>query len=83
MIADEVVALIEEFASQVTKLPGVSRTNPHAFAEAKSELAGAMIAKAKQLRTVPRAPGKPVGAIALGVRMIGKREVAVVTRRRV
>ena len=79
-----VAELLERFADQVIQLPGVSRTNPHAFAEAKSELRGDMIAEAKRLRTMATpAPVRGfVGAIAPGVRTFGRREVPVVSRAR-
>ena len=80
MIAHEVADLLERYASQVTKLPGVSRTRPYAFAEAKSELAGAMIAEARRLRTVPRAPMRP-GLIVPGTITVGRREIRVERRR--
>ncbi|WP_158811204.1 hypothetical protein [Beijerinckia sp. L45] len=77
----ETAELLEQFASKVTQLPGVSRTNPHAFAEAKSELAGEMTALARKFRTVPRVPGQP-GAIRPGLRIIGQRQIIVETRRK-
>ena len=80
MTSFEVADILERYASQVTRLPGVSRTNPHAFVEAKSELAGDMVRKAKELRTLPRVfAGR--GAIHPGVRTIGRREVRVEVRR--
>ena len=76
----EVAELLERYASKVTKIPGVSRLNPHAFAEAKSELAGEMVAEAKSLRTQPRmAPDHD--AIRPGIRVIGLRKVVVERRR--
>lgn len=84
MTPHDVAEILERYASKVTRIPGVSRTNPHAFAEAKSELAGEMTAEARQLRTVPRVPSTPGthGVIRPGVRTIGRREVRVETRRR-
>ena len=81
MIDIEVADLLEHYASQVSRLPGVSRTRPHAFAEAKSELAGAMIAEARRLRTVARGPSKPPGVIVPGTIAVGRREVRVERRR--
>ena len=82
VIDHEVATLLERYASQVTELPGVSRTNPHAFAEAKSELAGAMRADAKILRTASRKTGAKPGAIVPGTITVGRHEIRVETRRR-
>ena len=83
MTGVDVAELLERYAVQVNELPGVSRTNPHAFAEAKSELAGMMRSRAKELRTVIRtSPPALVGAIRPGVRTIGRREVRVEVRGR-
>lgn len=82
MTDPEVAALLERFASQVIELPGVSRTNPHAFAEAKSELAGDMAALAKRLRTKSRQPAIARSAIVPGTITVGRREIRVETRRR-
>ena len=84
MTDPDVAALLEAFADKVIRLPGVSATRPHAFAESKSELRGEMLSKAKDLRTGSATTVKPlsVGGIHSGARTIGRREVAVVTRGR-
>lgn len=79
-----VAEMLERYADLVIRLPSVSRTNPHAAMEAKSELRGEMLAKAKQLRTALVAPiaKASVDAISPGVRTFGRREVQVVRRTR-
>ena len=91
MIPFDVADMLEEYARRVLELPGVSPKNPHLFTEAKSELRGDMLARARELRTVPRVThgGRVVGAIATGDRQgaftgngIERRVVTVETRRR-
>ena len=77
----EVAAILERYASKVIRIPGVSRTNPHAFAESKSELAGEMLAQARALRTEVKAPNDP-SAIRPGVRIIRGRSIQVEARRK-
>ena len=50
MIPCEIADLLEQIAIKVERLPGVSRTKPHAFAEAKSELKGEILAEVRKLR---------------------------------
>ena len=82
----EFAEVLERFASEVIQLPGVSRVNPHVFAERKDELMKAMMAQARELRTRdPRGMPQPaidVGTIAPGLRRIGDREVPVERRGR-
>ena len=80
MIPCEVAELLEQIAIKVEQLPGVSRTKPHAFAEAKSELKGEILAEVRRLRTVPRR-AHVAAAIVPGTRTIQGRMVRVETRR--
>ena len=81
-----IAEMLERYADLVIRLPSVSRTNPHAAMEAKSELRGEMIAEAKRLRTMTPPPATPptssVATITPGARSIGRREIQVVRRAR-
>ena len=80
MTRADLAARLEFYAGQVREIPGVSRRNPHAFVETKLDLASAMLAEAKELRTT--APSKPdLATIRPGTRTIGRREVVVERRR--
>ena len=81
MTPSAVADLLEAFAVKVLELPGVSRTRPHAFTEAKSELRGEILRKAAELRTVPAAP-KPLPVLRPGFVQVGRRSVAVEVRGR-
>ncbi len=76
-----VADMLEEIATKVLELPGVSRTRPHAFVEAKSELRGEILRKAAELRTVPASP-KPLPVLRPGSIQVGRRSVAVEVRGR-
>ena len=80
MTRHEVAELLERIATRVEQLPGVSRINPHIFAEAKSELAGGLRADAREYRTEPRSAPTPA-AFQPGTRVIRGRKVAVELRR--
>ena len=80
MIPCEVADLLEQIAIKVERLPGVSRTKPHAFAEAKSELKGEILAEVRKLRTIPR-QARIAAAIVPGPRTIHGRMIRVETRR--
>ncbi len=80
MTRHEVAELLERIATEVEQLPGVSRINPHVFADAKSELAGGLRAEAREYRTEP--PIRPTpAAFQPGARVIGGRKVVVERRR--
>ncbi len=87
----EFADVLERFASGVMALRGVSRTNPHRFAEDKDALAKAMVAEAREYRlsmattaaiAARSATNAQVAAIRTGSRRIGGREVPVELRRR-
>ena len=72
---------LEHFAARVRSIRPADHRNPHAFVEDKSEVIGELMAEARELRTVVVVPiARP--AIRPGVRTIGRRDVAVVVRRR-
>ena len=71
---------LEELAGLVVRLPGVSRRNPHAFAEAKSELAGRIRSRASELRA-GIAARQNAATIIPGPRVIDRRRVLVEVRR--
>lgn len=75
----DVAELLERYAVRVIELPGVSRTRPHAFAEAKSELAGAMRAEAKRLR-LGEAEQHSVATVPIGPRRLPGRVILVERR---
>ena len=77
----EFADVLERFASDVMALQGVSRTNPHRFAEDKDELAKAMVAKARAYRAPPPRVAALVAAIRPGTRRVAGREVRVELRR--
>ena len=81
MLPHEIAELLEGFATDVERLPGVSRTNPHAWGEAKSDLVHAMRCRAKVFRTVPVMP-KPLPVMRPGSIEVGRRSVAVEVRGR-
>ena len=81
MTRADLAARLEFYASQVRDIPGVCRRNPHAFVETKLDLASAMLAEAKELRTVPQAKVIDLSAIRPGTRTVGRREVVVERRR--
>ncbi len=62
----EIASMLEGFATKVLELPGVSRTRPHVFVEAKSELRGEMMRTVAELRTAPVMP-KPTPVLRPGV----------------
>ena len=77
----EVAELIERIASRVEHLPGVSRRNPHVFAESKFQLVDELRLEAKDFRTVPARD--LCGPIRPGTRLIaGRRVVVDVVRKR-
>ncbi len=84
MTPHAVADMLEGYALEVLELPGVSRTRPHAFVEAKSELRGKILRKVAELRTVPagRPALAPKPVFRPGVRTIGCREVQVEVKRR-
>ena len=75
----DVAAMLEQFAIDVEHIRGVSTKNPHAFVEDKSEIVGAMRAKARELRTVPVQP-KPLAMLRPGAIEVGRRAVHVELR---
>ena len=88
MTDPEIAAMLEEFARDVERLPGVSRTRPHAFVEAKSDLTHKMRVRAKELRTVLAARA-PLPVMRPGVVQVApfgaglrRRDVVVEVRRR-
>ena len=85
MTPHAVADLLERFATEVLELPGVSRTRPHAFVEAKSELRGEIMRKAAELRTglvPPKSPLISLPALRPGSIQVGRRVVAVEVRGR-
>ena len=73
---------LEHFARRVRSIRPADHRNPHAFVEDKSEVVGELMAEARELRTVVVLPvARPT--IRPGIRMIGRRQVAVEARRRV
>lgn len=79
MLPHDVAAMLEEYALEVEHLPGVSRINPHAFVEAKSELIHKLRLKAREMRTVPVIP-KPLPMLRPGAVDVGRRSVQVEVR---
>ncbi len=80
----EFADVLERFASDVMALQGVSRTNPHRFAEDKDELAKVMVAKARAYRAPPPRVAAIVTSLAVirpGTRRVAGREVRVELRR--
>ena len=78
----EVAELLERLARSVEQIPGISRTKPHAFVEAKSEVVGEMRQHAKRLRTLQQPSASPAPApIQAGARRIGGRILQVEVRR--
>lgn len=85
MDRDAVAQLFEQIGTAIEQLPGVSRRNPHAFAEAKSELAGKARRIARELQVAGPASDLAAAAAAIlpGQRVIAGRRVSVETRRRI
>lgn len=79
MLPHDVASMLEQFAIDVERIRGISRNNPHQFVEDKSEVVGAMRAKAKELRTVPV---EPLPMLRPGAVDVGRRSVRVEVRGR-
>ena len=79
MLPHDVASMLEQFAIDVERIRGISRNNPHQFVEDKSEVVGALRAKAKELRTVPVAR-KPLPMLRPGAVDVGRRSVRIEVR---
>lgn len=76
----EVAELLERYAGKVRQIRGVSRRNPHVFAEDKSELAGEMLDEARRLRT-PDKRHPDLDSFRSGTIRVGSRDVRVERRK--
>ena len=77
----EFADVLERFASDVMALQGVSRINPHRFAEDKDALAKAMVARARAYRAPPPRVAAIVATIRPGMRRVAGRAIPVELRR--
>ena len=79
MLPHDIAAMLEQFAHDVGRIRGVCRHNPHAFVEDKSEIVGALLKKARELRTVP-VVRKALPVLRPGAIDVGRRSVRVEVR---